>query len=91
MGLLIGGNTVVQAQQMPNTRDMTCEQAANLVARKGGVVLRTGENTFDRYVSDLNFCAMGDALRPEWVPTRDQKQCFIGYTCYTPFLDNRFD
>ena len=63
---------------------MTCDQAARLVARAGGIVLDTSATTFDRYVSDLRFCMPQQALRPAFEPTRDNPQCFIGYTCYDP-------
>ncbi|MGQ3676397.1 hypothetical protein ACT6QH_12970 [Xanthobacter sp. TB0139] len=86
-----GPNLEARAQSMPSTLNMSCAEAVKLVAKEGGVVLRTGENTFDRYVSGLRFCSMGDSLRPEWVPTRDKKECFIGYTCYVPSLDNKWD
>ncbi len=72
------------AQARPNTRAMTCDQAARLVARAGGIVLDTSSTTFDRYVSDLRFCMPQQALRPAFEPTRDNPQCFIGYTCYDP-------
>lgn len=76
------------ASEMPRTLSMSCNQTVKLVAKSGAIVLRTGENTYDRYVRDLQFCDLGDSLRPEWVPTRDNPQCFIGYTCYLPHIDN---
>lgn len=68
---------------------MSCDKAAKLVAESRGIVLRTGEFTYDRYVNSLQFCDAGDSLKPEWVPTRDNPQCFIGYTCYLPTVDSR--
>ena len=73
-----------EAQARPNTRDMTCAQAAGLVRSQGAIVLDTGPNTFDRYVSDLKYCSGFEQLQPEWVRTRDSARCFIGYTCYVP-------
>lgn len=72
------------ASARPATYAMSCASAAGLVARHGGIVLDTSPTTFDRYVSDLRFCMPGQALRPEWVRSRDVRQCFIGYTCYDP-------
>lgn len=79
------------ASEMPLTLSMSCAKAARLVAESRGIVLKTGEFTFDRYVNSLQFCDQGDALRPEWVPTQDNPQCFIGYTCYLPHIDSRHD
>lgn len=75
------------AEARPDTRDMSCAQAAALVRREGAVVLSTSSTTFDRYVRDVSFCSGGEVLRPEWVATRDAPQCYIGYTCYTPSRD----
>lgn len=81
--LLIAG----QAQARPDSTAMSCRDAAALVARQGAVVMSTGPNTFDRYVSQVRYCAGGEELKPEWVRTRDVPQCFIGYTCYVPSRD----
>ena len=69
------------AQAMPSTLQMSCSQAAYLVASRGAVVLRTGPNTYDRYVRGNGFCMWGEIAVPEWVPTADTGQCFIGYRC----------
>ncbi len=79
------------ASEMPLTLSMSCTKAAKLVAESRGIVLKTGDITFDRYVNSLQFCDAGDSLRPEWVPTQDNPQCFIGYTCYLPSIDSRRD
>lgn len=75
------------AEARPDTRNMSCAQAAALVRREGAAVLSTSSTTFDRYVRDISFCSGGEVLRPEWVATRDAPQCYIGYTCYTPSRD----
>lgn len=75
------------AQARPDSTAMSCHDAAALVARQGAVVMSTGPNTFDRYVSQVRYCAGGEELKPEWVRTRDVPQCFIGYTCYVPSRD----
>ncbi len=69
------------AQAMLSTLQMSCSQAAYLVASRGAVVLRTGPNTYDRYVNGQAFCARGEIAVAEWVPTADTAQCFIGYRC----------
>jgi len=61
---------------------MTCSQASGLVRTRGALVLGTGGQTYDRFVSDTGHCEPGQAARPAFVPTRDKSSCFIGYTCF---------
>lgn len=75
------------ADARPATTAMTCAAAAALVARSGGIVLDTSASTFDRYVSDRRFCMPDEATRPAFERTRDNPQCFIGYTCFEPERD----
>lgn len=76
--------------QRPDTRAMTCQQAAGLVANRGAVVLSTGPHLYDRYVASERLCWSGYYGRPAFVPTRDRPNCVIGYYCTStpPF---RFD
>lgn len=78
------------AQNRPSTLRMTCAQARGLVAAHGGIVLGTGAYTYDRFVVHRGFCLITETTRPEWVPTVDTPQCFIGYSCIEaePFLDH---
>lgn len=69
------------AQQRPLTLGMGCGQARELVNSRKAVVLSTGQNTYDRYVSSAASCLSGEFARPAWVPTADNPQCLIGYTC----------
>ncbi|WP_231711403.1 hypothetical protein [Xanthobacter dioxanivorans] len=78
------------AEARPDTLAMSCGEAAGLVAAHGAIVLGTGPNLYDRYVRELRFCSGFEQLKPEWVKTRDNPQCFIGYTCYVPTRDNNF-
>jgi hypothetical protein len=77
-----------QAQARPDTLALSCREAAALVNRGGAVVLGTGPNIYDRYVREIRFCSGAEQLKAEWVKTRDNPQCFIGYTCYVPSRDN---
>jgi hypothetical protein len=63
---------------------MTCNQARQLVASRGAVVLGTGTYTYDRYVRDLRFCEINETIQPGYVPTRDTPQCPVGYLCRDP-------
>ena len=86
---LLGSAHAASAQQgMPNSTQMTCAQALALVTSRGAVVLATGGRTYDRYVRDRGFCWPTQDTKPEWVPTRDKPQCFVGYTCFDPARDN---
>jgi len=69
------------------TTSMSCGQARAIVAQHGGVVLYTGQYTYDRYVADRSFCAPGQVTKPAWVPTRDTAQCYVGETCIDPDVD----
>jgi len=71
----------LSAQARPYTPAMTCNATAATVARQGAIVLDTGPHTYDRYVRDRSFCEITEYVRPEWVRTADNPQCFIGYTC----------
>ncbi|MDI4655790.1 hypothetical protein K9U41_05015 [Xanthobacter autotrophicus] len=64
---------------------MTCAEAAALIAKRGSAVLATSRTLYDRYVRDRSFCLYDQDTRPEWVPTKDNPQCFIGYSCFEPF------
>lgn len=69
------------AQSRPLTLQMSCDDAGQLVASRGAVVLGTGSTTYDRYVSAVTQCVRGETLEPAWVPTADTRQCLIGYRC----------
>jgi hypothetical protein len=72
------------AQTRPSTVTMSCAQATALVRMRGALVLGTGGQTYDRFVSDTGHCESGQAARPAFRPTQDRPSCFIGYTCFDP-------
>jgi hypothetical protein len=80
----------VQAQSRPMTPGLTCNQARQIVAGSGAVVLGTGTYTYDRYVRDRSFCEINEMIEPGIVPTRDTPQCPVGYVCRDadPFFDD---
>lgn len=65
----------------PASWAMTCGQARTLVQSQGAVVINFSPTVYERVVSAANFCFPGQTLRPEFAPTRDVRQCFIGYSC----------
>ncbi|WP_235974905.1 hypothetical protein [Stappia albiluteola] len=61
---------------------MTCSQAQALVKSSGAVVLTTGNGLYSRFVASAAYCVdLNPALKPEFAPTRDNAQCFVGYGC----------
>ena len=79
--------------QRPSTLAMSCDEANELVASRGAVVLSTGRNTFDRFVASAGFCAHAEYAYDGFAPTRDAEECRIGYTCekQTPLFPDGFD
>lgn len=69
------------AQSLPDSLTMSCESARQLVSQRGAVVLASGPVIFDRYVSTGLSCDPTQMTRPAWVPTKDTRQCFVGYRC----------
>lgn len=73
-----------EATAQTSSMTLTCADAAALVQTRGQVVLATSRTLYDRYVRDRSFCLYDQDTRPEWVPTKDSPQCFVGYTCFEP-------
>ena len=80
---------LAQAQDRPDTRAMTCAEAAALVARAGAVVMTTGPATYARFVRDGGFCPLPETTQPSWETTRDDPKCFVGYTCRDKFNEGQ--
>ncbi|NNM73132.1 hypothetical protein [Enterovirga aerilata] len=78
------------AAQRASTTGMTCGQARSFLAARGAAVIGTGGYTYDRFVRDRSFCQPTEVTRTAFVPTRDTPQCFIGYRCIEPSLDDWF-
>lgn len=72
---------MAQAQGRPDSLGMSCASARGLVSSRGAIVLGSGPNLYDRYVASQRFCLPDEITKPSWVPTRDTRQCFIGYRC----------
>jgi hypothetical protein len=71
--------TPVEAREASTT--LTCAAAKARVLQQGAILFDTSPTTFDRFVRDPSFCVRGEVTRPAWVPTKDNPQCMIGYTC----------
>lgn len=84
-------STGAGAQQRASTTSMTCGQAAALVRARGGIVLGTGGQTYDRFVAHRGFCQPTEAIKRAFVPTRDTPACPVGYRCFEPGRDDLFE
>jgi hypothetical protein len=69
------------AQTRPSTVAMQCGASRQLVFARGAVVLGTGGYTYDRFVRDESFCAIGEYAQQAFVPSLDTPSCFVGYRC----------
>ena len=79
----------VLAQSRPSTTSMTCAAANAFVRSRGAVVLGTGRDLFDRYVSDQSQCQRGQSTLPAFAPTTDNAQCMIGWRCVEVTIEDR--
>lgn len=68
------------AQARPDSLSMSCAQAQALVQREGAVVIGTGPNLYDRFVTDAGYCT-SKRSKPAWIATRDTPQCLVGQLC----------
>jgi len=75
--LVVGGPAFAHSK----STDMTCAAAANTVASQGAVVLYYGDGLYDRFVAHQGHCERDEVAAPAWIPTADNAQCFVGYTC----------
>jgi hypothetical protein len=79
--LFIGIGTAAFAR--PSTQSMTCQQAQNLLASKGAVVMTTGPHTYDRFVAREGYCMTAEWADAASAPTQDVRSCRLGFTCKT--------
>ena len=87
--ILIMLSGTVLAQRRPDSRNMTCDQAKDLVRSNGAVVMTTGRHTFERVVASRRWCQMDEITERYYVPTRDQKRCRVGNKCVPGNIDFR--
>ncbi|QFT34329.1 hypothetical protein K1718_24780 [Roseibium porphyridii] len=72
--------TILDAEaqsRRPLSTSMTCSQAQSMINQRGAVVMSTGQYTFDRYVSNRNFCERGEFLVRANIPTKDKRRCTV--------------
>lgn len=81
---LLAMGRAAESQAQHSTDRITCAAARGLVSRQGAIVLRTSATTYDRFVVSRAYCAATEITESAFVPTRDNRQCFVGYTCHEP-------
>jgi hypothetical protein len=79
--LVVALVTASTAVARENTANMSCDEAAALVAKSGEIVLSTGVNTYDRFVADVSHCMPLQTTEPALAPTIDSRFCKVGYVC----------
>lgn len=68
------------AQARPDSLTLSCAAASALVRERGAVVIGTGPDLYDRFVTDPGYC-QSRRTEPAWIPTRDDRQCLVGQRC----------
>lgn len=61
--------------------DHSCQEAHDAVMANGAMIIHTGPDLYDRYVSHDAYCELNQRTQPAWIPTMDSDACFVGYTC----------
>jgi hypothetical protein len=69
------------AQPRPMLSGARCGSVRALLAARGALILGTGPDTFDRFVSDARSCEASEAAEPAIEQTADNPQCFVGFRC----------
>ncbi|RDI61188.1 hypothetical protein DES45_102583 [Microvirga subterranea] len=86
--LFIAAGSAALAQAPHTAQAMPCREIVSIIASQGAVVLRTGPNTYDRFVGGPGGCPLNQFTEPAWIKSADRAQCFIGYRCRDTDLDN---
>lgn len=82
-------STAALAAGRPDTRQLTCSQAQNMLQARGNVVFTTGARTYERLVADFRHCQRNEVLRRVWVMTKDNKSCQLGHRCVPRTFSNQ--
>ncbi len=65
---------------IPETTNLTCQDARELVRRNGVINMTTNGGRYVRYVADSSWCSSDEEARNVWVETADAQNCPIA-TC----------
>lgn len=89
MMTIMSGTADAQTRRV-NALSLTCDQARSMISQQGAVIMSTGRNTFDRYVSNRSYCQVNEVAKSDFIPTKDNAKCPVR-RCGTvaPFGFNR--
>ncbi len=68
--ILLASATLAEAR--PNSLAMSCASTRGLVQNTGAVVIGTGPNLYDRFVTDAGYCTITQRADPAWLETADE-------------------
>lgn len=80
IALLVAPLFPLAVQARPDSLVTRCAELQALVQREGAVVIGTGPNIYERYVTNAGAC-MSQRSEPAWIPSADVKQCLVGQRC----------
>ncbi|MCO5142108.1 MAG: hypothetical protein M9962_03350 [Oligoflexia bacterium] len=70
------------AYARPNTANMSCSQANDLVQRSGAIVMSHGASyLYQRFVAHGGFCLGGEKAAAAYAKTLDSNSCKVGFVC----------
>lgn len=71
---------------VPDTTQLTCNEARGFVGRNGVINMTSGTPKYTRYVASQSgeHCFGDEVTRNAVVPTLDDTQCLVGYICVDP-------
>lgn len=69
------------AAQQPYSPELSCRSLEKIMKSRGAVVIGTSPTEYDRYVNSSQFCYSSQHTVAAWVPSADEADCFVGYTC----------
>jgi hypothetical protein len=75
--IIVSGGPAL-AQQRIEATQQSCSALQGLVQRNRQVLIYTAPYLYDTYVTS---CGVRPGQFPAYLRTRDNPQCFVGYTC----------
>lgn len=76
-------STATASLARPDARKMSCHQTRALINEEGAVVITTGANTYERFVSSNRFCFHPEVRHVTYISTKDTSQCPV-FHCERP-------
>jgi hypothetical protein len=80
--ILAASLAIDAAQARTDLRTISCVDAREQVFLNGAVVFTTSDTTYQRFVEGQRQCQPSDEIAvPAIAATRDNPECWVGYTC----------